>query len=140
MVDNPQHNASYLPDDPEQPTNHPLSPLDEPPIDEGDTRPKAPVVMPEPGAVASGGGYPPVDAQAASLLADPSDWAAGRAPTYPGEPADPPRGRPLLLITVMVGMVCLCVSMIGLASFAGYRDGLATNDARVTQTLATGIA
>ncbi|MBN1678947.1 MAG: hypothetical protein JW966_01560 [Anaerolineae bacterium] len=48
--------------------------------------------------------------------------------------------HPLLLATVFFGTICLCVMLVGLAGFAGYRDGLATNDARITQTLATGIA
>ncbi len=51
----------------------------------------------------------------------------------------PPR-RVLLYGVVMLGTLCLCMMLVAAAGFAGYRDGLATNDARVTQTLATGIA
>jgi tetratricopeptide (TPR) repeat protein len=51
-----------------------------------------------------------------------------------------PAARPLLLIVVMASTLCLCMMLVSLAGFAGYRDGLATNDAKVTQTLATGIA
>jgi tetratricopeptide (TPR) repeat protein len=40
----------------------------------------------------------------------------------------------------MAGTLCLCLTLVGFAGYAGYRDGLATNDARITQTLATGIA
>ncbi|MBN1201019.1 MAG: hypothetical protein JXJ20_04105 [Anaerolineae bacterium] len=48
--------------------------------------------------------------------------------------------RPLLLGVIMLGTLCICLMLVALAGFAGYRDGLATNDYRVTQTLATGIA
>jgi hypothetical protein len=54
--------------------------------------------------------------------------------------AAPAPARALLLAVVMLGTVCLCLALVSLASFAGYRDGLATNDVRITQTLATGIA
>jgi hypothetical protein len=48
--------------------------------------------------------------------------------------------RGLLLGIVMVGTLCMCMALVGFAGFAGYRDGLATNDVKITQTLATGIA
>lgn len=148
MPDNPQRNAPspYDPDDHEQQAGQPafFAP-NEPPVTEDDTQPRSPVVTPQlpldsvPAAVAPPS-YPTQESQAASLLADVSDWASGRVAEHPDEQLGPARGRVFLLLTVMVGTVCLCVAMIGLAGFAGYRDGLATNDARVTQTLATGIA
>ncbi len=52
----------------------------------------------------------------------------------------PSSGRWLLVLMVMAGTLCMCILLVGFAGFAGYRDGLATNDAKVTQTLATGIA
>jgi outer membrane protein assembly factor BamD (BamD/ComL family) len=48
--------------------------------------------------------------------------------------------RPLLLGIVMFSMVCICATLTGLASLAGYRDGVATSDARQTRTMATEIA
>ncbi len=68
---------------------------------------------------------PPFDPQA-----DTADIAASIA--------TPARG--LLLGIVMVGTLCLCMALVSFAGFAGYRDGLATNDVKITQTLATGIA
>ena len=56
------------------------------------------------------------------------------APAY-----QPPR-RALLYGLVMLSTLCLCMMLVGVAGYAGYRDGLATNDAKITQTLATGIA
>lgn len=148
MSDNPQFSARspYDPDDHNQqtPPPAPFSP-GEPPGEDEDTQPRPPVVVPQaqevdtpdaPGAPV----YRTQEAQAASLLADAGDWASGRVPDHPDDVFAPSRGRVLLLLTVMVGTVCLCVTMIGLAGVAGYRDGLATNDARITQTLATGIA
>lgn len=142
MSENDYLKPPHSPDDPDEQTTPPAFHIDEPPIDEEDTRPKAPVVVPEmslhdqPPPLAPA--YPPVDAQTASLLADPNEWATGRIRGI--DDTGPARGRALLMVVVMAGTVCLCMAMIGLASFAGYRDGLATNDARVTQTLATGIA
>ncbi len=141
MSENSYSNVPHLPDDPEQQTPPPAFHMDEPPIAEEDTRPKAPAVVPEmlpPQGIPQAPAHLPIDAQTASLLADPDEWATGRIRAI--EDGEPARGRALLLVVVMAGTVCLCMAMIGLASFAGYRDGLATNDARVTQTLATGIA
>ncbi len=80
-------------------------------------------------------GYPPPqDPQVARLMAEPEEWAAAESPL----PTPPTR---LLIVGVVVlSTLCLCLTMVGLAGFAGYRDGLATNDARITQTLATGVA
>jgi hypothetical protein len=94
--------------------------IDEPPLAEGDTRPRAPV-GPEEALAAE---EPPLDS-----LMDTAEIMVRR-----------PAARPLLLIVVMAGTLCLCMMLVSLAGFAGYRDGLATNDAKVTQTLATGIA
>ncbi len=77
---------------------------------------------------------PPPDDQIARLMAEPEEWAA--APY----PAATPSARLLIAAGVMVSTLCLCLTLVGLAGLAGYRDGLATNDARITQTLATGIA
>ncbi len=76
---------------------------------------------------------PPPEDQVARLLADPEEWAAAQR-----SPA--PSARLLIVGVVMASTLCLCLAMVGMAGFAGYRDGLATNDARITQTLATGIA
>lgn len=147
MPDNSPSSARspYDPDDHDrQPPPASFSP-DEPPVEDEDTQPRLPVVVPQLQDVSAPDApvapvYRTQEAQAASLLAEASDWASGRVPDHPDDVFAPSRGRVLLLLTVMVGTVCLCVTMIGLAGFAGYRDGLATNDARVTQTLATGIA
>lgn len=86
-------------------------PISEPPIDEKeDTRPRPPLTSPE------------------SLL-DTAEFPAIR-----------PAVRPLLLIAIMAATLCLCALLTGVAGVAGYRDGLETNDARATRTLATGIA
>lgn len=95
---------------------------------EPDTRPKPPAGW---RAIVE----PSHEEQAARLLADPQEWAGRRAPR-----PDHPRPRLLITAAVMAGMLCLCLALVGMAGFAGYRDGLATNDAKVTQTLATGIA
>ncbi len=96
------------------------SPLlrDEPPLAEEDTRPRAPVSIPPPAE------EPPIDP-----LADTAEIIVGGT-----------AARPLLLLLVLGTTLCLCLLMVGFAGFAGYRDGLATNDARLTQTIATGIA
>ncbi len=107
----------------QQPSQQPglgkVLPDGEPPLHPDDTQPRAPVEV--------------------RLRADepPFDPGADTAPRAAWTPAP---GRALLLALVMAGSVCLCLLMIGLAGVAGYRDGLATNDARVTQTLATGVA
>ncbi len=145
MAGEDQHKAPHTPDEPEHtPTSPDPLPTDEPPVADDDTQPRMPFVPPvspaqdQPPASVP---VPPLETQAASLMADPDDWARGRIPTqHEEETAAPGYMRPLLLVTVMLGTACLCLAMIGLAGFAGYRDGLATNDVRVTQTLATGIA
>jgi tetratricopeptide (TPR) repeat protein len=98
----------------------------EPPVDADDTQPR-----PAAGEDAS------IDTRLAAEEppVDPQD------DTAPRPPALPPAARPTLLLAVVVlSALCLCVMLVGVAGFAGYRDGLATNDARITQTLATGIA
>lgn len=90
----------------------------EPPFAEDDTRPRPPVSVP------AWSEEPPIDS-----LADTAEIAVGRT-----------AARPLLLALVLGATLCLCLLMVGFAGFAGYRDGLATNDARLTQTIATGIA
>lgn len=107
--------------------------LEEPPPAPDDTKPKAPIRLPDdaqdslsPDAVfhALAAEEPPITA-----LVDTAEIRAAPAPA-----------RALLLAAVMLGTVCLCLALVSLAGFAGYRDGLATNDVRITQTLATGIA
>jgi len=66
---------------------------------------------------------------------DPDDTA----PRLPPRPVGTP-GRGLLLGVLMVGMLCICVAVVGLAGVAGYRDGLATNEAKATHAVATEIA
>jgi hypothetical protein len=119
---------------------------DEPPIDPvHDTRPKVAVVGPLSAAVPPPALTPPpgrpVPAQPPPGFTGPI--ARPPQPGKPPHPMDAPRrvGAPLLLAgAVFFGSLCICVLLVGLAGFAGYRDGLATNDARITQTLATGIA
>jgi hypothetical protein len=91
---------------------------EEPPVSPDDTKPRAPVPL--------AAEEPP-----SSALDDTAESLA----VLPG-----PARRPLLLATVMIGSLCLCLMLIGFAGFAGYRDGLATNDAQITRTLATDIA
>lgn len=88
-----------------------------------DTKPKAPAGLHERLAAEE----PP-----RTLLADTAEMR-------PIAVARPP-ARPLLLAIVLLGPVCVCLLLVGLAGVAGYRDGLATNDVKITQTLATGIA
>jgi tetratricopeptide (TPR) repeat protein len=101
--------------------------------EEEDTKPKAPPGLREtitaPEVIA-----PPL-LPAMEPPRDPLHDTAEMRPVIVRAPA-----RPLLLGVVMIGMLCLCISLVSLAGFAGYRDGLATNDRRITQTLATGIA
>jgi len=99
---------------------------EEPPVDPDDTKPQAvpaPVDVLQRLAVEE----PPVDPFMDTAPRD--SFLSGAAPT-----------RVLLVALVMAGAVCMCVTLLGFAGFAGYRDGLATNDARITQTMATGIA
>lgn len=103
--------------------------IDEPPVAEEDTRPRVPVAQPDAGSEGAlyrqlAADEPPFDA-----LADTAEIPIHRT-----------AARPLLLILVMGSTLCLCLMLVSLAGFAGYRDGLTTNDAKVTQTLATGIA
>jgi tetratricopeptide (TPR) repeat protein len=95
--------------------------IDEPPVAPDDTQPRAPVSVHE----------------RLSAEEPPFDPVADTAETPVLFPAS---GRWLLVLAVFAGTLCLCALMIGSAAFLGYRDGLATNDAKVTQTLATGIA
>jgi hypothetical protein len=95
--------------------------IDEPPLAEEDTRPRVPEEALSEQLTAE---EPPLDS-----LMDTAEILVHR-----------PAARPLLLIVVMASTLCLCIMLVSLAGFAGYRDGLATNDAKVTQTLATGIA
>lgn len=94
---------------------------EEPPVDPEDTKPRAPV-----GDVLAAQ-EPPLNALDDTAESVTVHYAPSSTPT-------------LLLLTVMAGTVCLCLLLVGFAGFAGYRDGLVTNDARITQTLATGIA
>jgi len=66
------------------------------------------------------------------------DDTSPRPPRSPRAGATP--ARPLLMVMVMVLMLCICATSVGLAGVAGYRDGLATNEAKATQTIATEIA
>ena len=94
----------------------------EPPLAEDDTRPRAPVVAPAADALTFA--EPPVDP-----LADTAPIMAAGLPA-----------RRLLLVLTLGAPLCLCLLLVGFASVAGYRDGLATNDARFTQEVATSIA
>ncbi|MCD4686822.1 MAG: hypothetical protein K8S97_12890 [Anaerolineae bacterium] len=132
MSDDALHNTpSPLPEDAIPSESGVEWPLTEPPVADDDTQPRPPVAPPQTDT------YPTADDQVAALMADPQEWA--RRPVRPAADQRPP-GRPLLMATVMLGAVCMCLMMVNMAGFAGYRDGLATNDAQVTQTLATGIA
>lgn len=124
MAENPDQHT------PEGSTSDGLPNGGEPSLSPDDTQPRAPVsVPPSVQATASHTWVvpeePPIDP-----LADTADRLAWQ----------PGPGRTVLLAVVLVGSACLCLLMIGFAGIAGYRDGLATNDANVTQTLATGIA
>jgi len=50
------------------------------------------------------------------------------------------RARPMLLLTIMLSTLCICLTLVGMAGVAGYRDGLATSHAKSTQAQATEIA
>ncbi len=125
-------------------SEHPI--IDEPPVEEDDTRPRAPV---PPTEAVPGWLQPHLPAQEPPHDAVP-DWLHERLVTEkpPRDslvdtaevPVARPPGRPLLLLVIMAGTLCLCLTLVAFAGYAGYRDGLATNDARITQTLATGIA
>lgn len=134
MPDDALHNAlPPRPDDERPPQTTVDWPVQEPPVADDDTHPRPPVAPPQ-------GAYPNEDEQVAALMADPKEWARRPVRTTGDHPVSRPPGRPLLMATVMLGAVCMCLMMVSMAGFAGYRDGLATNDARMTQTLATGIA
>jgi len=130
MSELPEHDHH---DDPAQ-TNRPseqaggrrVHPIFEPPPKDDDTQPKLRPNDP----VAT---YPAVS-EPLALEDDTSP-----RPPVPPRPAGTP-ARALLLVVVMAGMLCICVAIVGLAGVAGYRDGLATNEARATQTVATEIA
>ena len=115
--------------------------IDEPPITLEDTKPKAPVRLSNENGVP----LPNVavrmrhNAVHAALAAEepPIDSLSDTAETL--ALAHTP-ARALLLAVVMLGTACLCLMLVSFAGFAGYRDGLATNDVKITQTLATGIA
>ena len=115
--DNPIDPRDPFPPEEEQGTATSGPVIDEPPLAEDDTRPKVPVVWPM-------AAEPPIDP-----LADTAELRVPRAPA-----------RLLLTGVVMVSTVCMCLLMVSFAGFAGYRDGLATNDVKITQTLATGVA
>jgi hypothetical protein len=129
MSDNPLYDdTSYPQPDDNGAASEPAPFIEEPPIALDDTQPKAPVrVESTPDAVyrALAAEEPPVQPMI--------DTAEG--PAHGGTPA-----RGLLLALVMLGTVCLCLTLVSFAGIAGYRDGLATNDVKITQTLATGIA
>ncbi len=106
----------------EMPVPEFVSPLmHEPPVAPDDTQPRAPVGLHE------------------QLAAEEPPFDSG-ADTAEVPAISPASGRWLLALTVLAGTLCLCALMVGSAGLLGYRDGLATNDAKVTQTLATGIA
>jgi len=121
----PELRPSESPDDDRLPAgSSPI--LDEPPLAEDDTRPRAPVAAPQ----------APAPAGALSLDEPPVDPLADTAPIMAARlPA-----RRLLLALALGAPLCLCLLLVGFASVAGYRDGLATNDARFTQEVATRIA
>ncbi|RPJ00649.1 MAG: hypothetical protein EHM39_04535 [Chloroflexi bacterium] len=107
--------------------------IDEPPIASGDTKPKAPIVLPDEYAI-----QPPDDLERRLMAEEPPINRFADTAETPVIGSGPARG--LMLGLVMLGTVCLCVALVSFAGFAGYRDGLATNDVKITQTLATGIA
>ncbi len=131
MSDNPLDELAPL-SDASQPTPTPEQGI--PPVpstsERGHPSPYAASYAPPPLGYAP----PPPDEQVARLLAEPEEWAAAEPPI----PA--PSARLLIVGVVMASTLCLCLALVSMAGFAGYRDGLATNDARLTQTLATGIA
>jgi tetratricopeptide (TPR) repeat protein len=108
-----------------------LPAIHEPPVDAADTKPKAPPGLRQTGAA---------DTQSAQLAAaePPIDSLADTAEMVIR--ARRSAAHPLLLVMVMLSAVCLCLALVSMAGYAGYRDGLATNDVQITQTLATGIA
>lgn len=113
-----------IPDAPE-PVEPPIEVTSEPAVSHDDTQPNAPVdelrapwVRPE---------LPPAD-----------DDTSPRPPRPPRPAATP--ARSLLMVMVMALTLCICGTAVGLAGVAGYRDGLATNEAKATQTIATEIA
>jgi tetratricopeptide (TPR) repeat protein len=118
--------------------------IEEPPILPDDTQPRAPARSPEdartetvlPPDMATLA--PPPDALFHTLAAEepPIDSQADTAEILPA----PAPARALLLALVMLSTVCLCLALVSFAGYAGYRDGLATNDVKITHTLATGIA
>lgn len=102
-----------------------MRPVFEPPPREDDTQPKAPL----------GGLAAHLAANEPPALDDDTSPRLPPAPSLAGTPA-----RSLLLLVVMAGMLCICIAAVGLAGFAGYRDGLAINEARATRTVAAEIA
>jgi len=107
----------------------PTPPPDEPRETLEDTKPKAPAGLHD--AARQSGLYQQL---AAEELPVDSDVDTAQSLAF-----QPPR-RTLLYAVVMLSTLCLCVMLVTLAGYAGYRDGLATNDVKITQTLATGIA
>lgn len=119
-----EHHDETLPPEPD-PRPDASSPITEPPPGEGDTQPQAPATAAPP-----------------AMPAEPPAAWDDTAPRPP-RPAPPPQATPartLLLLTLMLGMLCICMTMVGLGAVAGYRDGLATNEAKATQAVATEIA
>jgi tetratricopeptide (TPR) repeat protein len=142
MSENPRENQPELPGDPGQDDLLPDASLNEPATaepDAGETlAAEEPPVEPEdtkPQAV-------PATVGVLQRLAADEPTVDPFMDTTPREAYGPPAApmRLLLVAVVMAGAVCMCIALIGFAGFAGYRDGLATNDARITQTMATGIA
>ncbi len=107
--------------------------IEEPPITSGDTKPKAPVALPDAYPIHS-----PDDLERRLRAEEPPVNRLADTAETPAISSGPARG--LMLGLVMLGTVCLCVMLVSFAGYAGYRDGLATNDVKITQTLATGIA
>ncbi len=96
----------------------------EPPVAGDDTQPQAPAHDP-----GTAGPW---------VLPEPMPAADDTSPRPPGPGGTP--ARALLTLMVMALTLCICVTAVGLASLAGYRDGLATNEAKSTQAVATDIA
>lgn len=111
---------------PDQAGGRRVHPIFEPPSKDDDTQPKL---------------RPGDPATAYLAMSEPlalEDDTSPRPPVPPRQAGTP--ARALLLVMVMAGMLCICVAIVGLAGVAGYRDGLATNKARATQTVAAEIA
>lgn len=119
-----EHDPHKEPTRDERLPDAPLDPTSEPALSPDDTQPQRLVDAPRAAGPWIKPERPPAE-----------DDTSPRPPRPGATPA-----RPLLMVIVMALMLCICVTAVGLAGVAGYRDGLATNEAKATQTVATEIA